>query len=434
MLTNEAFNALLKTLEEPPGHVVFVLATTEPHKVPLTILSRCQRFDFRPIPEELIAKRLEQVVARSNFDVDGEAVQAITRAAGGSMRDALSVLDQALLLSGETAVTADTVHSILGTVAEDVLFGLATGLAVKKAAGVLRQVAEIVAAGKDLQQLVKELTEYLRRLLVVFLAPEGTGEAGFNMPPAELLQLFTRDRLIRAIDHLVEAEQVMRRSVHPRVVLELALVRVMDDDPPPVDELLHRIERLEKALANGEHRGMCEGQSYSNNEPVKDISAVQSNNQPPLKSTTVNAKVQAGFQIDGKQPKMGNTKANPTASPVCGASDDTATDSQVFQKINNNSPVPGPETSHANDTELVHVPAGESNGSELQAIKTAPLKNTGIIMAEDPVQRKTGKNDTQDDPRYSIDQINKWWPEIMAVVKKPTRLPIPVYARYGLRK
>jgi len=178
MLTNEAFNALLKTLEEPPAHVVFVLATTEPHKVPLTILSRCQRFDFRPISDELIAQQLAEVAAKSNFEVHGEALRAITKAAAGSMRDALSVLDQALLLSGDAAVTADTVHNILGTVAEDVLLGLVSGLADKKAASILKQVADIVAEGKDLQQLTRELTEYLRRLLVILVAPEGMVKPG----------------------------------------------------------------------------------------------------------------------------------------------------------------------------------------------------------------------------------------------------------------
>lgn len=346
MLTNEAFNALLKTLEEPPGHVVFVLATTEPHKVPLTILSRCQRFDFHPIPDELIARQLEMVAEKSNFKVSGEAVRAITRASGGSLRDALSVLEQAFLLSGKTVITGETVHNILGTVADDVLLELTAGLAEKKAASVLKQVADIVAEGKDLQQLVKDLTEYWRRILMAMLSPEGTGEAGFDdMPPAGLSKLFTRQQLIRALDYLVEAEQVMRRSAHPRVVLELTLVRVMDDSYSlAVDELLPRIKRLEQMLANGEQ--------WKNKAP--ELSAdYRQDIKPTFKSTLVEKNNRLNFQNDGQQPETDNTKV---------------------------SPLP-------------------------------------VASSEKP-DNETPKNKTPKDFGYNMEQVMKWWPEIMAVVKK----------------
>ncbi len=381
MLTNEAFNALLKTLEEPPGHVVFVLATTEPHKVPLTILSRCQRFDFRPIPDELIAKQLEEVAVKSNFKVNGEAVRAITRASEGSMRDALSVLDQALLLSGETAVTADTVHSILGTVAEDVLLGLATGLAEKKAASVLKLVADIVAEGKDLKLLIRELTEYLRRLLLVLIAPEGPGEAGFGMPPASLLQIFTRNKLIGTLDYLVEAEQAMRRSAHPRVVLELALVRIMDDNGmPSADELLHRIERLEQALANG-------GQ-WKNGELQPSAHNAHNSHQTSHKSTVLDESDQINLQIEGKQPKLGNTKVNVQST------------SKSEKPVKN---VSG-----------LAAAAEKADGAALQADPIAISKSGGAVAV--PVQL-AGKN-IDDDLSYNMEQIWKWWPEIMAVIKK----------------
>ncbi len=419
MLTNEAFNALLKTLEEPPGHVVFVLATTEPHKVPLTILSRCQRFDFRPLPNELIAKRLEEVAAKSNFNVDGDAMRAITRAAGGSMRDALSVLDQALLLSGEAAVTADTVYSILGTVSEDVLLDLATGLAGKKAADVLKQMAVIVAEGKDLQQLVRELTEYLRRLLVVCLVPEGTGETGFGTPPAELLQLFTRNQLIRAIDRLVEAEQTMRRSAHPRVVLELALVRIMDDDDmPPIDELLYRIERLEQALAGGEQSEQ-RGQRLPgvNNASVKDVPVLQGSRQPALKSPAVEVNTQAGFLIDGKQPKSGNTIANQVIVPVPGVADNNTAAGPLSPVAPNSEDDSrssfGLEKSPADTPDPVAA-AEKTGAAALQTVQQAAPKSGSAATSPD----RQAAHNVQDDPRYSIGQLKKWWPEIMAMVKK----------------
>lgn len=353
MLTNEAFNALLKTLEEPPEHVVFVLATTEPHKVPLTILSRCQRFDFRPIPDELITRRLEMVAESSDFKISGDAVRAITRAAGGSLRDALSVLDQAILFDRETAVTADTVHNILGTVDDDVLLKMATGLAEQKITDVLAQVADIVAVGKDLQQLIRDLTEYLRRLLMVILSPEGTGEAGFGMLPAELLTLLTKQQLIKALDYLIEAEQVMRRSAYPRVVLELALLRIIDDSHSPTgDELLTRIERLEQMLA---------GNSLKPSE----------HEQPSIQRAKIKAAV--ADANDGQQPKMGNTKDNPR--PVDRSKE--------------------PET-------------------KTPATPLTPSEADGTVA----VSEQTTGYQTSKDFDYSMEQIKKWWPEILAVVKK----------------
>ncbi|WP_157833475.1 DNA polymerase III subunit gamma/tau [Desulfotruncus alcoholivorax] len=249
MLTSEAFNALLKTLEEPPAHVLFILATTEPHKVPLTILSRCQRFDFRPIPDEIIAGRLEEVAVKSGLKVDGGAIKAIVRAAGGSMRDAFSVLDQALLLSGDAAVTDDVVHGILGTVREEALWAMARGIAGRDVPAVLNLVGRIVAEGKDLHLLAAELTEFLRGMLVSMLVPGQTGgnvSAARDENPAVI---FSPDRLIRTIDLLVEAEQVMRRSSHPRVVFELALIRAgRETGVGSRDELWARIERLEQAV------------------------------------------------------------------------------------------------------------------------------------------------------------------------------------------
>lgn len=249
MLTNEAFNALLKTLEEPPGHVVFVLATTEPHKVPLTILSRCQRFDFRPIAAEVIVRQLGQVAGKGGFTVDEGAVRAITRAAGGSLRDALSVLDQALLLSGGGTVTDETVYGILGTVREEALQGLVEALARKDTPGVLTLVDEVASGGYDLYLLAGALAERLRGLLIAMLTPDWAVDDLEIMDHKDLIRIFDRDGLIRGIDLLLEAEQVMRRSAHPRVVLEVALVRFIEGGGRPSNaELLARIERLESIL------------------------------------------------------------------------------------------------------------------------------------------------------------------------------------------
>lgn len=391
MLTNEAFNALLKTLEEPPGHVVFVLATTEPHKVPLTILSRCQRFDFRPIPDNVIADRLIEVANKSGFNVNEEAVRVITRAAAGSLRDALSLLDQALLLSGDAAVTAEIVHGILGTVREDVLRELVLGLAEKKTADVLNLVAAMISEGKDLYLLAGELTEYLRRLLVAALAPEQAGDAAQDA--AGLLELFSRSRLIRAIDLLVEAEQAMRRSVHPRVLFELALIRATGDDgASPAGELLQRLERLERALAGGGrpiNAGVPEPAATISGRPEKELASPVT---PPVteKSIEKNQGIKPpGTTPSGEKPlQTGNTTASGTAASPSGQT-----------KL-----VPGWE-----------VPQRASSEKE----EKAGIPGQGIEQGDLPGKNgDAGAIAGNGASHYSIEQIRNWWPDILATIKK----------------
>lgn len=352
MLTNEAFNALLKTLEEPPGHVVFVLATTEPHKVPLTILSRCQRFDFRPIAVEVIARRLGQVAEKGGFAVEEGAIRAITRAAGGSLRDALSVLDQALLLSNSETVSADTVYGILGTVREDALCGLVEALARKNTAGALALVDEIASGGQDLHLLAGALAERLRGLLITMLAPDGAGDSVEIMSTNESpIRFFTRDGLIRGIDLLLEAEQVMRRSAHPRVVLEVALVRFIEGGGKPSNaELLARVERLENALA-GESTSVKSAAESAYKKTDADATAGQKN--APLKVPAETGKTVPGHSVaENPSPKS-------------------------------------PDVAQA---------SGFSGG-----VGAAPEKESINLNSSG---------------RYGIEQIRKWWPDMMQEIKR----------------
>ncbi|GAB6159165.1 DNA polymerase III subunit gamma/tau [Desulfotomaculum varum] len=239
MLTDQAFNALLKTLEEPPAHVVFVLATTEAHKVPLTILSRCQRFDFRPIkPEETVA-RLKEVAAGAGIQVTEEALQLIARAAEGGLRDALSILDQAAVFAAET-VTAEDIHSILGTVQQDILDSMTRYLIEGKTGEALALVAEIADRGKDLRLFTREMTAYLRELLVKGLEDGDTRLPAGNGILYSLLQI------------LMQAEQEMKWSSQPTLVLELALVKACQPEIAGSWEgLARRVAALEQRLAQG---------------------------------------------------------------------------------------------------------------------------------------------------------------------------------------
>jgi DNA polymerase-3 subunit gamma/tau len=250
MLTSEAFNALLKTLEEPPAHVVFVLATTEPHKVPLTILSRCQRFDFHPIGLGDMLARLREVATGSGFQVEEEALYLIARAADGGLRDALGILDQAAAY-GNMVVTVDHVHRIMGTVRDDLLDGAARDLAAGRVDRLLHLVAALVAEGKDLRLFVQGLAAYLRNLMLVRVSHQEE----LVLAPGERERLlerageFTREQLLYILQVLTRVEQDMKWASQPRILLEVALVEATSPEGgDSLAALARRLEQLESRL------------------------------------------------------------------------------------------------------------------------------------------------------------------------------------------
>lgn len=257
MLTNEAFNALLKTLEEPPRHGVFILATTEPHKVPLTILSRCQRFDFRRIVPADIISRLRKVAAGAKLEVEEEALQLIARAAEGGLRDALSILDQGAAFGG-MKITAGDVHNILGTVRVDALSRMAGHLAAGEAGPALRLVGELTGEGKDLRLFAREMAGYLRALLLEKISPGASAEEAWDdsAQMAARAAEFTEERLVGAVEIMAGAEQGMKWSTLPGIILELALVKACRPEARgDLSSLAARLAAVEeelKALAGRE--------------------------------------------------------------------------------------------------------------------------------------------------------------------------------------
>lgn len=239
MLTTEAFNALLKTLEEPPGHAVFILATTEPHKIPATILSRCQRHDFRRIDMADIAGRLKKVLQEMSIEADPQAVDIIARAAEGGLRDALSILDQCIAFGGER-ITADHVRSILGLAGDEWLTHMIEAVLQRDVPVALEHIQKLVAMGKDARQVILELIVRLRNLLVEPFAasPQGTFSDVSIEEYMEIIQI------------LSDAAQEAKWAPHPRIVLEVAIIRIcrrktMED----MAGLAARIEKLEAMLA-----------------------------------------------------------------------------------------------------------------------------------------------------------------------------------------
>jgi DNA polymerase-3 subunit gamma/tau len=233
MLTAEAFNALLKMLEEPPAHVVFILATTEPHKVLPTILSRCQRFDFRRLKTDELAGRLRAVAQAEKIDIDDESVALIAKQAKGGMRDAISTLDQLSSYTGSVIRLAD-VTAMLGIVDANLLFRMAELIQKRDTAGVLRFINEIVETGWDLRQFGKDLTEHFRNLFVIKNTKDHAEVV--NATAEELKRLegqtdgFSPEGLTRVIEALSALNNEMRYAADPRLVLELALVKLTASD------------------------------------------------------------------------------------------------------------------------------------------------------------------------------------------------------------
>ncbi|WP_213587766.1 DNA polymerase III subunit gamma/tau [Paenibacillus sp. J2TS4] len=228
MLTTEAFNALLKTLEEPPGHVMFILATTEPHKIPATIISRCQRFDFRRVPLEEQVSRLDYVCRQENVDVQHEALQYIARLSQGGMRDALSLLDQIASFSGGK-VTYDDVVAMTGGVAADHFEKLSEMIRNRQIGGALQLVDELLQGGKSPDKCVESLMHYFRDLLLIKMVPDSSTSTERILDPAKFSQTaasFSREELFAAIEVLNRYHGEMKYSSQPQILFEIAIMKL----------------------------------------------------------------------------------------------------------------------------------------------------------------------------------------------------------------
>ncbi|WP_138264724.1 DNA polymerase III subunit gamma/tau [[Clostridium] hylemonae] len=256
MLSIGAFNALLKTLEEPPEYVIFILATTEAHKIPITILSRCQRYDFKRISIETISGRLQELIEKEEWDVEEKAVRYIARMADGSMRDALSLLDQCAAFYIGERLTYDHVLEVLGAVDTEVFSRLLRELLDMDVHRVIETVEELVMQGRELSQLAADFTWYLRNLLLV--KGSDNMEDVLDVSTENLIQLkeeaqmIDNDTLIRYIRIFSDLTNQLKFATQKRVLLEVTLIKLcrpaMETKP---DTLLDRIRAIEKQLEQG---------------------------------------------------------------------------------------------------------------------------------------------------------------------------------------
>lgn len=256
MLSIGAFNALLKTLEEPPSYVIFILATTESHKIPITILSRCQRYDFRRITIETISAQLQELVLKENVEVEEKALRYIAKVADGSMRDALSLLDQCIAFYLGKKLTYENTLEVLGAVDTEVFSKLLRGIINKNVAGCIKNLEEMIIIGRELGQFVTDFTWYMRNLLLA--KTSDNIEEVIDVSAESLLYLkeeadmISEVDLIRYIRIFSELSNQIKYSSQKRVLIEIAIIKLCKPQMEKnLESILQRLNNIEQQLENG---------------------------------------------------------------------------------------------------------------------------------------------------------------------------------------
>ena len=256
MLSISAFNALLKTLEEPPEYVIFILATTEPHKIPVTILSRCQRYDFKHIALDTIQARLKELADKENMDIEDKAIRYIAKCGDGSMRDALSLLDECQAFAVGEALTYDKTLEILGAVDTEIFSKMLRSILKKDTLEVMGNVEEMVNYGRDLAQFVVDFTWYLRNLLLMKTSKDASEIIDMSSERMEALkeeaEMIEIPVVMRYIRILSELTNQIRYATQKRVLIEIALIKLMQPEmEKDLESLTNRVANVEKKLENG---------------------------------------------------------------------------------------------------------------------------------------------------------------------------------------
>lgn len=261
MLTKEAFNALLKTLEEPPKHLIFILATTEPEKLPQTILSRLQRFDFKRITIRDLIHNMKSITEELGIQVEDEVLSLIARNSDGAMRDALSLLDQCLSFSGERLTYEDAID-ILGIANRDLIFNIVDDIKDKSTEKALLTIDEIIQDGKDIQQLIKDIINHFRNLMIIKLSKNPTEIIEVDNIERYIQQSESLDieYILKALNILTTAETQGKWSTSPRIILEMAIIKLINEENLSLEE---RVKRLEK--------GLVEEKIVTNTKPMNKI-------------------------------------------------------------------------------------------------------------------------------------------------------------------
>ena len=276
MLSTAAFNALLKTLEEPPSHVMFMFATTEPHKIPITILSRCQRHDLRRISLASISNHMAWICAQEGFESSEQSLGLIAREAGGSLRDALSLLDQ-IMASAQGKMTHEQVLDILGVIDRKMIYDLATAILAADIPAVLDLLDDIYDRGHDMKKLYADLLEHFRNLLVAAIGQKV--DKLVDLPAGEIEQLMqqagqvSHGALNQIFDLLFREELNVRLSPQPKLALEMALIRLLHVKPAlPIDVLIDKLDDLRQRILPSSQRPEIAERPAMESNPDEDLS------------------------------------------------------------------------------------------------------------------------------------------------------------------
>ncbi len=316
MLTREAHNALLKTLEEPPEYCLFILATTEENKIPITIKSRCQKYDFHRISVETIFNRLKDLISRENVEAEDEALGFIARAADGSMRDALSILDECIASCLGEVLTYDEVLKAVGAVDIEVYISLTEAVHKKEADKVLDLVNSAVWQGKDMVKYVDDYIWFMRNLLFIKLSPDSTAGMDLTSENIEYLRTmsgeYSREELTRYLNILQDLSQSVRLSNIKRVTVEMSFIKMLTPEADrDYESLLRRVEALEKGgTAAVSSEGGAAVDISSIKSSVDTVLAVKTSELEELINTKVDTAVRT---IDRKLAGMKNVQAAPVS-------------------------------------------------------------------------------------------------------------------------
>ena len=389
MLTTQSFNALLKTLEEPPEHVVFVLATTDPHKVLPTIVSRTQRFDFRRITVEDLEAHLADIATREKIEIDPEAITVIARHAEGSARDALSALDQ--LSSLEQRATVDDAERLLGDRDDDALVEVFDVIAEHDVGAVFTRLHSLVAQGSDPRQLAFSAMEHARELLLVATAPDAAGLLDTSETDRATLALqsdrFTPEALVRIMDLLGKSITEMRNAPNHRLLLEVALVRAAaPDTDPTAGGLSGRIERLERRIG-------IEGGSSESSAPV-----LSSESAAPAKSSESAAPARGTPNVRGSATRT--TARSPAASTASLSPDAEASSSEL-------KPAPAtPATAQGVPAQVGLGDIKETWAVTLQEVRKSSMRVWGLLNPSRPVAFTDGRLDVEVQSPYHTEEMS----------------------------
>jgi DNA polymerase III subunit gamma/tau len=351
MLSTGAFNALLKTLEEPPSHVVFLLCTTEPHKIPLTIHSRCQRFDFKAISTEEIRAKLLEITEKEQIAAESEALWQIALFAEGGMRDALSLLDQALSYSPDL-IRVDDILQISGGISHQKQFDLAVAIRQMDAAKAMKTLDELIVAGKEVPKIMGNLLRFYRDMLVFKNVGFLDDMSGLLKTEAfeKLAKAHSNKRLFFYVDILSKALNDIKWSNNPRLHLELAIIKLTDDEPASEAKLIAELARLEERIVELEKAPNSASSTtvVSTPEPIAIKTAAlkreeTAESQEPVKPTPKSAAIEASTPPVDPEPSQTEEPSllgglfESSSTPLAPSSDLTKTyDPSFIEQVLNN--------------------------------------------------------------------------------------------------